>query len=81
VTTHPNPIEQELYIQVQSNESTTMVVDLFDLSGRQVKSYSFKISVGRSDLELPDLANLPKGIYILHWTAGSHKGQVRLYKK
>lgn len=81
VTARPNPIEQELYIQVQSNESTTMVVDLFDLSGRKVKSYSFKISVGRSDLELPDLANLPKGIYILHWTTNSHKGQIRLYKK
>ncbi len=81
VNVFPNPVQQNCFIQVQSNEVTDMDVDVFEISGKQVNSYSFKIAWGHNNFELKDFAKLSKGIYILYLKIGKHQGFVKVLKE
>lgn len=81
VKVFPNPVGQNCFIQVQSNESTNMTVAVYGISGKQVNSYSFRVSQGNNIFELKDFAMLSKGMYILKLRIGSHKVTVKIFKE
>lgn len=63
VNLYPNPVSQEASIDVNLNETTEVVVSLFDLTGKMVMNiYDGEMSAGMNTLKI-DASELPSGIY------------------
>jgi len=76
----PNPVQQNCYIQIQSNEITSVSARVMDISGKQLFKYSFQLVLGINNFELENFAGLPNGIYILYLQIGTHKAMIKLFK-
>ena len=61
----PNPFVSSLSVTINSKETATSAVSLFDVQGRLVRSGTMKLSPGLNKLEIDNLENLPAGIYNL----------------
>jgi hypothetical protein len=60
-----NPFSTELVFQISMNINSTIDVALMDLSGKVVKTDSFKVKPGVNSVTLENTASLPPAIYIL----------------
>ncbi len=59
---YPNPAKDELTISFSKDINDGHFIEITDMQGRRMRSYTFKENV--HDLQM-DLTNLPRGIYIL----------------
>jgi hypothetical protein len=62
ISVYPNPVHHRFYIHSEDGLPIPTRVDLFDLTGRKVASWS--VVLGRQALEY-DVPDLPDGIYLL----------------
>ena len=61
---YPNPVSTEMNLLFSSNVEEQQVVQLFDLSGREVMRKSIPVSTGENVVTL-DLSDLQSGLYLL----------------
>nr|MCU0347835.1 PKD domain-containing protein [Saprospiraceae bacterium] len=63
VTVFPNPVSGTLFLRLELDSPQTLELELFDLTGRKLRSASF--AAVQSDLLPLDMAGLPDGLYFL----------------
>jgi hypothetical protein len=74
ITLFPNPVKSELNMTFDSPGSGNMNIEIFDLEGRQIKSFNLSYSQGSNNLSLSrNISGLKPGPYILQIKAGSSK--------
>ena len=77
---YPNPVTDYLSIRVESEQSLTVRIELYDLSGRQVQSRTEKQLQGTSFLSL-NLESYDPGVYlVVVRTSDSEEGEYRMEK-
>ena len=62
---YPNPFGAELTLALQTLAAGPAAVSLFDMAGRQVRTYQPTLAAGASSVRLDDLQNLPHGLYVV----------------
>jgi len=62
---YPNPFTHELILDTEVNMDGELTIDLHDIVGKIVQSYSFEVQEGHNRLTLDGLENLPAGLYNL----------------
>lgn len=67
----PNPVQDQLFIAINSPVATNMTINLYDAKGSLVKQQQRSILPGNNQLSI-DMSKLAKGMY--HITANSEKG-------
>ena len=80
VTFYPNPVQKDGQLRIKSNETSPMTIRLLTFSGGLVVEFSFAVTPGITTFDVPYLAGLPKGIYILDWRTKDQNGSVKLIK-
>jgi len=71
LTINPNPFRQYAFIQFSLPENATVKIELFDLSGRKIKTIAEgAFQAGNHELNL-SAENMEKGIYFLQLNTGS----------
>jgi hypothetical protein len=82
VDVFPNPFIDKLHIQFNKlNDSREIKVDIIQLDGRILFSETFFPGTSHEQITLSLNKNLPKGIYFLHATTGSHQSVKKLIKQ
>jgi hypothetical protein len=61
---HPNPTTDELNFDIVSTEKGPALVEVMDISGRVVMTYTEQVSEGRNSVRV-DLSQLSEGVYML----------------
>jgi len=65
----PNPASEKVFIEMDAIESTTLLIDLMDATGKQVGStMEVQTSIGHQSIAY-DVNHLPKGIYYFQFNA------------
>jgi hypothetical protein len=64
----PNPASEEAQLQFFMESGTSVMVQLFDATGKQVKTWQFEADQGMNQLSL-HLGNLPEGLYHVYLSA------------
>jgi hypothetical protein len=65
VKTWPSPFTSNVNIALRSNTTTTITSRIFDLSGKLVAQTSSQLVKGNNQLNISNLNNLSKGIYMM----------------
>jgi hypothetical protein len=61
----PVPFSSDLTISLQTTGATIVTAQLSDITGKILTSRNFSLNTGNHNLTLPNLGNLPAGIYLL----------------
>jgi len=77
---YPNPFIDNMTVLFDSPDSSNVVLNLFDLSGRTVFSEEFWAVKGINRYNC-NAGNLNKGVYVLNISKGSQRQSVRIVKK
>jgi hypothetical protein len=80
VTAYPNPFAQDLSAQITGGETSPLMLELYDATGRRVLHRQVAGSAGQQLVDLRS-EGLGTGAYVLHVRQGSHIGTVRLTKE
>lgn len=71
--------ESDNSIIIESLFSTSAVIELIDVSGKELQKEQLELVVGKNTLSIPN--NLSTGIYFLKITTDSHEKNYKLYAK
>ena len=72
---YPNPASEDLYVHYQTNKSSTIIIQLVDVSGKIVYSTSNQGYLGETLYKIP-VSSLPSGVYTMilsHESANVYK--------
>lgn len=61
----PNPVKDIFQLQLFSMANTIIEAGIFDLSGKQIKSYNIPVQKGNNGITLDGLIGKPPGIYMV----------------
>jgi len=61
----PNPADDEIFIDSQSLQSSTVNIQLFDIMGHQISTYKTFLEKGNSSLNIPLPRSCPNGLYVI----------------
>jgi hypothetical protein len=62
----PNPFSSYINVAFTVSKKGTAAVSIINASGQKVYSTSFQVAKGTSSFNFNDLANLPRGVYIVN---------------
>ena len=78
----PNPFSSELTLTLPTQEGTRSgTVMVTDMLGRTVFNQSLLLAAGTSQLKLPELSGLPKGLYHLRLSLNGEQQAIKLLKE
>ncbi len=77
---YPNPAESYTTIVFDSPQSGQLILNIFDISGKNVYTAIKHLSIGINTIEL-DVNNYTKGIYIIKARLGNHNYQQKFIVK
>jgi hypothetical protein len=80
LSSYPNPFISTINVQVYADAKNTIQVNLFDGTGRVVRSLNSTVQPGNNFITIDQLSNLPKGMYIIEVNSGSTKVHQKLMK-
>lgn len=80
VNVSPVPFTSELHFTVNAPEKEVAVIALFDITGREVVKVTYPLSQGRNTLEIPDVEQLPGGVYGYWVKAGAFTQSGKIVK-
>ena len=63
-TIYPNPANKMFYAQINSNDATIAVMNITDVSGKQVMQQTLKLQTGTQNISV-DVASLTPGLYFV----------------
>ncbi len=75
---YPNPAQNVVNIHLTPDENSTLEVEIFDLSGRLVRSFSRSYISTLERTETIDLQGLAAGSYMLQTNVNGHKSSTKL---
>ena len=81
VQVRSNPFADKISLIVQATAKYNAVINITDLSGRKVVASSARLVQGINNVEISNLNNLPKGIYILEVSGSTENFKFKLLKK
>jgi hypothetical protein len=61
---YPNPANDKVSIEINSNLNQNLVIEILDLTGRIIQKQSEIVTIGNSKLEV-NLSNLSSGLYLI----------------
>ncbi|MFH0762157.1 MAG: putative Ig domain-containing protein [Bacteroidota bacterium] len=64
----PNPVSDEIRIQIQNARPGTLLLEIRDLTGRELIRREYKVRGGEELLRCGEVANLSRGIYVYRVT-------------
>lgn len=64
---YPNPASSELYISIQSKQTTPLTIEVFDVNGRSMYQNTTQAGKGET-MHTVDVSKLAKGMYLLRLT-------------
>ena len=78
---YPNPVDDVLHIQLQSDKHQAVTLTVFDITGKQLQSVSVQLNNGMNEQNLPFI-NLSKGAYIIQYKdeKGENTGTFKVFK-
>ncbi len=68
-----NPFNSFVTIQLNATQENTATIDLFDISGKMIRHQVAQVNAGLNTIQVNDLSNLSKGIYVIHIVNGNSK--------
>jgi hypothetical protein len=79
---YPNPSEGKVYLNLNSTSGKQILVQVFDLTGKAVRSFSASTQVGTNQLEV-NLSDTAKGLYLIKVSteSGSWSKTVKVVKE
>lgn len=78
---YPNPCKEILHVQIESKELQTITIEIFDLKGIKYISKSIKVQTLINTFDLPEISNLPTGMYNAIITMGNEHQIIRVLKQ
>ncbi|MEO8770063.1 MAG: T9SS type A sorting domain-containing protein [Ferruginibacter sp.] len=78
---YPNPVQNQLNVQLQSDKRQTVAIAVFDITGKQIQQSSAILNEGINNTTVT-MTNLSRGTYILQYKteAGSSLGTFKVVK-
>lgn len=76
---YPNPMKDQLVIQLQSNKAEIMTVSIIDEKGRNILSEEVHVNEGTTQL-YRDISKLQSGVYLLIVNSSSSSQKQRIIK-
>jgi type IX secretion system substrate protein/FG-GAP repeat protein len=76
-----NPFNSFVTVQLNVKQGNTVTLDLFDISGKIIRHQVLQVSSGLNTIQVNDLSNLSKGIYVMHIVNGNDKYVNKLIKE
>jgi hypothetical protein len=64
-TIYPNPVRNEMYMQVLSPVNAMMQVDIYDVSGKQILSISRLVQEGVNAISFEETGKMVSGMYVV----------------
>jgi hypothetical protein len=61
----PNPFVNEISIKLNALASNTINIQIFNVDGKLQAERNYLVNIGLNNIELNDISNLPKGLYVL----------------
>ena len=62
---YPNPTKGELFLSCKNSAKEKVEARVMDIFGRPVKQFNIELNAGENVISLPNIANLPKGTYLV----------------
>lgn len=62
---YPNPVKDQLSINLKSSEQQTVSISMTDLAGKQIKKENRNLYTGENNIMLNNFGNITRGIYLL----------------
>jgi hypothetical protein len=78
---YPNPFVDRVQLQMNFNQGGVATVHLYDPNGTEVYHSQKMVSNGTNSMTLNNLANLPRGLYIIEVTVGNSVYRDKLLKQ
>ncbi len=76
VTAYPNPVKDELTINITGVENISGRIELMDLSGRIIKAVAVNTDVANMSM-----SGLPAGVYVIRYTDSKHTQTIKVSKQ
>lgn len=80
VVLHPNPVISTTVLSIESASSTTIGIQICDLSGRIVRNQQIQLNEGENRISL-SLDEISSGLYLLHLIGDNHQETLRMIKE
>ena len=77
---YPNPFTTEIQVDLQENENSPVIVQLYDIIGNLVQSYAFATGNGDYHHFVIATAKLPANVYLLKVITGEKKYHYKIVK-
>jgi hypothetical protein len=77
----PNPFTDVLYLNTHATEASSTTAVFTDGVGRTVLKQALDVSAGTAQLTLSGLGQLPKGLYVLHFTLDNQLRYIKVVKE
>ncbi len=65
VEVSPNPFVNEINIKLNTLASNNVKIQIYNVDGKLEVERNYLVNVGLNNIELNDISNLPKGLYVL----------------
>ena len=76
----PNPVQENLNLQIFSRSVGSHKVSVMDITGHVVRTLPVDIQPGQQTLNI-DVASLPSGIYVVQLVGESHSAAIQIIKQ
>jgi len=61
----PNPFSNKLKLEVLYSQQTNVHIEMYDLQGKEILTENFPLQAQLQEYEIPNVAELPQGVYIV----------------
>ncbi len=63
---YPNPVQEECFVEIYSNQNTNTSIELIDLNGKVLLQEDVQLHEGLNTQTI-NASHLPNGLYFIHW--------------
>ena len=79
ISLFPNPANQNVYLNYESNSQSEINVQIFDITGKELTQYQFQTSVGKNQQKL-NTETLQAGVYFIEVSDGISSKKIKFIK-
>jgi hypothetical protein len=80
VTTYPNPIENEIRLQIVNSQAGNVNIVIYNMEGSAIAHKSMTIEQGMTSVSMDNLDVLPGGVYVMYATLNGEIFRQKLVK-
>lgn len=79
IKAYPNPVKDELRVEITGENDQYVEIQLFDISGKMIRDENTRLT--SQNIRISDLNNLTKGIYVLKVKTKNKAHSIRIVKE